>query len=129
MEHLAAQGIPCPTPIHGRDGKALRRLCGRPAAIVTFLAGMWPRRIHPEHCAAVGDALAQLHRAGATFDMQRRNSLSVEAWRPLLEASAPRADTVLPGLAKRSEEHTSELQSLMRNSYAVFCLKQKNTKH
>src|SRR3546814_4143024 len=29
----------------------------------------------------------------------------------------------------RSEEHTSELQSLMRISYAVFCLKKKNTKH
>src|SRR3546814_4098756 len=29
---------------------------------------------------------------------------------------------------KRSEEHTSELQSLMRNSYAVFCLKKKNKK-
>src|SRR3546814_4626141 len=29
-------------------------------------------------------------------------------------------------LAVRSEEHTSELQSLMRNSYAVFCLKKKN---
>src|SRR3546814_1170334 len=28
---------------------------------------------------------------------------------------------------KRSEEHTSELQSLMRNSYAVFCLKKQNT--
>src|SRR3546814_3980302 len=28
-------------------------------------------------------------------------------------------------IAKRSEEHTSELQSLMRNSYAVFCLKKK----
>src|SRR3546814_9905796 len=28
--------------------------------------------------------------------------------------------------ARRSEEHTSELQSLMRNSYAVFCLKKKN---
>src|SRR3546814_10073639 len=28
---------------------------------------------------------------------------------------------------KRSEEHTSELQSLMRNSYAVFCLKKKTT--
>src|SRR3546814_2434967 len=27
---------------------------------------------------------------------------------------------------RRSEEHTSELQSLMRNSYAVFCLKKKN---
>src|SRR3546814_5235756 len=29
------------------------------------------------------------------------------------------------GRAERSEEHTSELQSLMRNSYAVFCLKKK----
>src|SRR3546814_2114682 len=32
-------------------------------------------------------------------------------------------------LLKRSEEHTSELQSLMRISYAVFCLKKKNSKH
>src|SRR3546814_7387166 len=31
--------------------------------------------------------------------------------------------------AQRSEEHTSELQSLMRISYAVFCLKKKNTTH
>src|SRR3546814_4503076 len=31
--------------------------------------------------------------------------------------------------ARRSEEHTSELQSLMRISYAVFCLKKKNTQH
>src|SRR3546814_1937997 len=35
----------------------------------------------------------------------------------------------LPAAQARSEEHTSELQSLMRNSYAVFCLKKKtNTK-
>src|SRR3546814_2036203 len=33
----------------------------------------------------------------------------------------------LLGLRNRSEEHTSELQSLMRNSYAVFCLKKKKT--
>src|SRR3546814_3250321 len=32
-------------------------------------------------------------------------------------------------LASRSEEHTSELQSLMRISYAVFCLKKKNITH
>src|SRR3546814_1854589 len=35
----------------------------------------------------------------------------------------------LDALTARSEEHTSELQSLMRKSYAVFCLKKKNTKH
>src|SRR3546814_4524984 len=34
-----------------------------------------------------------------------------------------------PGAAERSEEHTSELQSLMRISYAVFCLKKKKQQH
>src|SRR3546814_1503821 len=36
-------------------------------------------------------------------------------------------DALRNGLDQRSEEHTSELQSLMRISYAVFCLKKKNT--
>src|SRR3546814_4643666 len=36
-------------------------------------------------------------------------------------------DRILGDLDRRSEEHTSELQSLMRISYAVFCLKKKNT--
>src|SRR3546814_5796264 len=35
----------------------------------------------------------------------------------------------IPGIDRRSEEHTSELQSLMRISYAVFCLKKKNKPH
>src|SRR3546814_2049479 len=39
----------------------------------------------------------------------------------------PGADLVLLRVEVRSEEHTSELQSLMRISYAVFCLKKKNT--
>src|SRR3546814_4652068 len=33
---------------------------------------------------------------------------------------------IAPRIGRRSEEHTSELQSLMRSSYAVFCLKKKN---
>src|SRR3546814_6642215 len=39
----------------------------------------------------------------------------------------PKADPSLRSGRQRSEEHTSELQSLMRISYAVFCLKKKNT--
>src|SRR3546814_2470616 len=39
--------------------------------------------------------------------------------------SATFASTARRGTRQRSEEHTSELQSLMRNSYAVFCLKKK----
>src|SRR3546814_2294390 len=39
------------------------------------------------------------------------------------------SDTAIATVIARSEEHTSELQSLMRISYAVFCLKKKKKKH
>ena len=109
MDHLAAQGIACPTPVHGRDGVALRHLCGRHAAIVTFLDGMWPRRIQPFHCAGVGRALAELHRAGSNFQMTRPNNLSVAGWRPLFERCHARAHEVRSDLA---EELTAELAAL-----------------
>src|SRR4029079_13661061 len=38
MEHLAARGVPCPVPVRGRDGSALRSLAGRRTAITTFLS-------------------------------------------------------------------------------------------
>src|SRR3546814_6894435 len=40
---------------------------------------------------------------------------------------SPQSIVITGGSSGRSEEHTSELQSLMRISYAVFCLTQKNT--
>src|SRR3546814_8983517 len=50
------------------------------------------------------------------------NSASLMGFQSWLESAPPGADW-------RSEEHTSELQSLMRISYAVFCLKKKKTIH
>ena len=44
MEHLASRGITCPQPVQEPRGQTLGRLAGRPAAIVTFLDGMWIRR-------------------------------------------------------------------------------------
>src|SRR3546814_10681140 len=44
------------------------------------------------------------------------------------EMVAAAKDYIAAATISRSEEHTSELQSLMRNSYAVFCLKNKNNK-
>jgi homoserine kinase type II len=73
MDHLAARGINCPRPIHGRDGKALRALAGRPAAITTFLQGL----------------------AGRDFELKRPNALSVSGWRPLYEGSRRHVDAPL----------------------------------
>ena len=112
MEHLAAAGIDCPTPLANGDGKALGRLCGRPAAVISFLDGLWPKRIQPFHCREVGRALAQLHIAGSSFAGRRDNDLSVDGWRPLLEKSRARAHEVQECLAASLE---TELEQLERN--------------
>src|SRR3546814_6749424 len=52
---------------------------------------------------------------------------SVAEWAPRVPVWAPRGAPGVSNVAPRSEEHTSELQSLMRISYAVFCLKKKKT--
>ncbi len=98
MSHLAAHDIVCPQPVKTRDGKTLGVLAGRPAAIIDFLEGVWPRKPNVAHCAAVGEALAKLHLAGRDFPMKRANALSVKGWRPLFEQAAARADTVQHGL-------------------------------
>src|SRR3546814_4443437 len=81
----------------------------------------------PAHgCArrqAAPDAAPRLHRADR--DRPRRSR-----W-PQTHAAYPISAALHRATTRRSEEHTSELQSLMRISYAVFCLKKtkKNTRN
>ncbi|MFI5010907.1 MAG: homoserine kinase [Hyphomicrobiales bacterium] len=110
MEHLSGRGVVCPRPVKDARGEALGRLAGRPAAIVTFLDGMSIRRPSVAHCRALGEALARLHQGGADFRFMRKNALSVEGWRPLFEAAAPRADGVRPGLAREIEAPLAALE-------------------
>jgi homoserine kinase type II len=107
MEHLARRGIDCPLPVKGCDGAALRRLSGRHAAITTFLPGVWPRRVRPEHCAPVGAALAALHVTGQDYAPQRLNALGPDGWMPLLERSRARANEVQAGLAAELDQALS----------------------
>jgi homoserine kinase type II len=94
MEHLHGRGISCPQPVKNRRGDVLGQVAGRPAAIITFLDGMWIRRPSPSHCAALGEALAKLHLAGLDFKMTRANALSLGGWRKLYENCGERANEV-----------------------------------
>ena len=98
MEHLAGKGIPVPQPITARDGKALRTLCGRPAALTSFLEGMWPRKIKPGHCSALGASLAAFHQAGLDYGNHRTNNLSLASWRPLFDLCRDRCGEVQAAL-------------------------------
>ncbi len=110
LEHLAARGLTCPQPVRDRTGAALGRLAGRPAAIVTFLDGVWIRSPTPEHCDALGRALADLHEAGADCALTRPNNLSLAAWPGLFAAARDRADSVRPGLVADIEAELAFLQ-------------------
>lgn len=112
MEHLAAKGIACPVPVRNRQGQNLGELSGRPAAIITFLEGLWVRRPTVDHCAALGDVLARLHLAGQSFEMTRENALSVKGWRPLFEASGNGADDILAGLNDEVLEELAILEDI-----------------
>lgn len=98
MQHLAAKGLSCPLPLPRKDGELLGELSGRPAALISFLEGMWLRKPEAKHCREVGKALAAMHLAGEGFEIKRPNALSVEGWKVLWEKSEDRADEVEKGL-------------------------------
>src|SRR3546814_7274820 len=89
-----------------RAGLVERGLLDRTNLVIVSDHGM--ATVAPEHAVAIED-------------MVSRDEATVVAFGQSV-GIAPN-----PGFEARSEEHTSELQSLMRISYAVFCLKKKNT--
>jgi homoserine kinase type II len=110
MEHLHGRGINCPQPVKNRKGEVLGTVAGRPAAMITFLDGMWIRRPSPRHCAALGEALAQLHLAGLDFPMRRANTLSVAGWRPLYAGCCERANELKSDLKALLSAELSQLE-------------------
>src|SRR3546814_3548911 len=81
----------------------------------------WLRRPMPQCAARRAPRQAPDQRSSAKMPMA---AAKIAAWAPRLQGSPgklPPNDGIVP----RSEEHTSELQSLMRISYAVFCLTKK----
>src|SRR3546814_957496 len=78
-------------------------------------------------CAGLGALLAMLLTAALNAWLQRDFAREWSASLKVKDARPYGEDEIVRML--RSEEHTSQLQSLMRISYAVFCLKKKKTEH
>lgn len=109
MEHLAQHGVTCPLPVRRRDGEVISRIAGRPAALITFLEGMWLRRPTPQHCFEVAKAMAKLHLAARDFPLRRENALALDGWRDLWDMARARADEVEKGLGREVEKDLEEL--------------------
>ncbi|EJF81523.1 Homoserine kinase [Candidatus Bartonella washoeensis] len=112
MQHLGRRGIPCPQPVIQSDGTIIGELAGRPAAIITFLEGMWVRQADVYHCCKVGSSLAQLHLAGQDFSLNRRNTLSLVDWKLLWENCQTKEDMLLKEFGRKID---TELAFLEKN--------------
>lgn len=80
MRHLAQHGVPVPEPIANRQGAIIHSLHGKPASIVTRLAGSCQLAPRPVHCAEVGTAMAKMHLAARDFPLTQPNLRGLDWW-------------------------------------------------
>jgi homoserine kinase type II len=81
MAHLARHGIPCPAPIADLSDHYLRSLKGKPAALVTRLAGRSIERPGVAECAELGALLARMHLAARSYAAYLENPRGPRWWR------------------------------------------------
>lgn len=80
MAHLSSHGLPCPKPIANLQNELLGELNGKPATIVTCLAGQPVLEPTPAQCARVGEVLADMHLAGRTYKGHLDNLRGAPWW-------------------------------------------------
>lgn len=85
MEHFALKKIPCPKTLHNKSHNRLSTIHGKPAAIITFLNGKSHLHPSPVDCMKAGEVLAKMHLAASYFKAKRKNNLSLDGWKELVE--------------------------------------------
>lgn len=95
MRHLARRGLPVPAPQENRNGALISEIRGKPAAIVTRLAGRAVTDPTPAQCALVGEVLAKMHRAAADFALFQPHLRGIGWWKDAVPKLEPHVDDTL----------------------------------
>ena len=111
MRHLAEHGVLVPAPVANDQNELVVALHGKPAAIVSKLAGSSQMDPQPVHCAAVGAMLAKMHLAARDFTMHQPNLRGL----PWLNETTPQ---VLPYLGE-AEAALLRAEIDFQNSFAA----------
>lgn len=92
MSHLARHGVACPAPVADNTDQFASMLAGKPACLVSCLDGADVAQPTPAQCRAVGEMLAQMHIAGATFPGKMANPRGPRWWSETARQVYPRMD-------------------------------------
>src|SRR4051794_1442456 len=93
MAHLARHGIPCPAPIADLSDRFLQSLNGKPAALVTRLAGASLERPDIAACTELGALLARMHFAARSYGAYLENPRGPKWWRAAAKEVSPFLDS------------------------------------
>lgn len=89
MQHLARKGIPVPAPQPDAHGEILHALNGKPASVVTRLAGSNQLAPGAADCAQVGTMLARMHEAAQDYPMEQPNLRGLAWWTETVPVVTP----------------------------------------
>lgn len=110
MEWLADRNIPCPRPLHRRDGALFAEFHGKQAAIVSFLNGKSISTANARHMSELGEHMARMHQAAEGYTLSRANDLSIMGWEQIAKKILPQLDRIHPGLAELVETELAFLK-------------------
>ncbi len=112
MGHYSTHNLPAAAPVAGLDGNPLRKLCGRPAALISFLPGVSYSTPDISNCKSLGRMLARMHLAVSGYEPTRENDLSIRGWKTIAHHCEGKADTCSPGLFRLIDDELATLSSL-----------------
>lgn len=111
IDHLADNGCPVPRARHTRNGAATIHWQGKYVALIEFAEGLSVSHPTPEQAHAVGKALGQVHKAAASFPMDRPNTLGPEGWFALADRCGNDLNAIQIGLRERVAKECTFLHS------------------
>lgn len=123
MHHLAKKGVKVPMPQLRRDGELIGNLAGKPASIVTRLAGGYEATPSKAHCILAAQTQAQAHLAALDYPIQQANLRGLSWWQANYPIIKPFLSTALDELFQLVLKEQIEIQNseLWRNLPQSAC--------
>ena len=110
LSYLSENKFPCPKPIANKNNEKINRIKNKNAALVTFLNGQSKNKITSEECFEIGKITAQLHEITKTFNIYRKNNLSIQSWKNIFEKTIKQKNDLDESIIKKTKKYLNFLE-------------------
>tara|TARA_Y100000590_G_scaffold101972_1_gene115812 strand:- start:1865 stop:2833 length:969 start_codon:yes stop_codon:yes gene_type:complete len=111
MKNLFDKNFPSPEPVINKNGNYISEICGKKAAVVSFLDGSSKKNLDPNNCYEVGVNAAKLHLITKNLVSKRENKLSINSWRKIYNKVKKDCSKIHPNLVDVIEKNLDEIEN------------------